>query len=412
MDEGYRPQCAEQHTFDAACRGESEGSRKADTPKGPSDMERCPECTRWESRGATFCKNCGNLLGPRISGKGNDGSSVLYVSMVICAILFSITIVSALVYDCTHFRDVVESVEPYGIPVYIPLGLDDVTLFWITGNGLYVLFLIELAFIAASFTYAIVRFCRRRWETPDDRPKLTRTGLGATSTILAVCIACSIAYFAIMALIGLTPDVSWMEDMDQNEMAFRLTNAGFSEEMEYRVLLMGLPMMVISGVWLSDKGCWKCLLGGFGTTRIGWILVIISSVMFGLAHESGWGWVKILDAFASGVLLGYVYMEYGLYASVLIHTANDMTGAVTWIFGGVTGSLSIIGLILMGFVIIVLWIIRPNKGIMDVRKMEWIQGSFPSLKEQWGRHRSRIVRPRVPAVSSVIPTRNRDSGTR
>lgn len=53
-----------------------------------------------------------------------------------------------------------------------------------------------------------------------------------------------------------------------------------------------------------------------------WILLIVSSVWFGLAHslsESGWGPGKAVTAGMTGLALGLVYLLYGAYADILLH---------------------------------------------------------------------------------------------
>ena len=62
--------------------------------------------------------------------------------------------------------------------------------------------------------------------------------------------------------------------------------------------------------------------GWRGIHWIEWILLLVSSAWFGLAHSfsgSGWGPGKALTAGLTGLALGVVYLWYGAYADILLH---------------------------------------------------------------------------------------------
>ena len=59
-----------------------------------------------------------------------------------------------------------------------------------------------------------------------------------------------------------------------------------------------------------------------GITKGEWIMVIVTSFFFGLAHYfsgSGWELGKITTAFIDGLALSLVYLIYGVYAPILLH---------------------------------------------------------------------------------------------
>lgn len=72
--------------------------------------------------------------------------------------------------------------------------------------------------------------------------------------------------------------------------------------------LMGLPRVASSG--------WR------GVHWTEWTLLILTSILFGLAHilyGAGWEAGKVLTAGLSGFALGLVYLTYGFFANVLVH---------------------------------------------------------------------------------------------
>ena len=59
-----------------------------------------------------------------------------------------------------------------------------------------------------------------------------------------------------------------------------------------------------------------------GITKGEWVLVILTSFIFGLAHYLsgvGWGPGKISTAFIDGLVFALTYLIYGIYAPILLH---------------------------------------------------------------------------------------------
>jgi hypothetical protein len=67
---------------------------------------------------------------------------------------------------------------------------------------------------------------------------------------------------------------------------------------------------------IEDHG----ILRGIGLP--GWIIILLTSTAFGLAHflsGSGWDVGKISSAFVAGLTLSLVYWRYGAHAGTLLH---------------------------------------------------------------------------------------------
>ncbi len=100
------------------------------------------------------------------------------------------------------------------------------------------------------------------------------------------------------------------------------------EEIAVRVLLLGLPLLLIAAfTQKKDRPWWKYLAGGnFKMGPAAVFFLILSSVMFGLGHwlaGSGWGFWKIFPASVAGLFLGYLFLKKGLFASIIFHFAID-----------------------------------------------------------------------------------------
>ena len=68
--------------------------------------------------------------------------------------------------------------------------------------------------------------------------------------------------------------------------------------------------------------------GWRGIHWLEWIFIVVSSVLFGLAHvESGggtnWGAGKVVTAAVYGFVIAIAYVAYGAYAAILLHWFFD-----------------------------------------------------------------------------------------
>jgi len=122
-----------------------------------------------------------------------------------------------------------------------------------------------------------------------------------------------------------TPDFSSLSDW---AFIYNLTNAAVYEEIISRVLLIGMPLLIIhalTGKLIEQKRNYL-LGGGFEISKITIILIIFSSLTFGLAHAPGWDYWKVLPTFITGFALGYLFIRKGVFAAILLHfTVNFLT---------------------------------------------------------------------------------------
>lgn len=112
---------------------------------------------------------------------------------------------------------------------------------------------------------------------------------------------------------------------------FYVTLAPLTEEIGFRVLLIGLPLFAIYSHKSSIKHLFKSLwfpsdnLHVYDSKRA-IILIAIVAVFFGLSHIiSGEPWSdgKFAQATASGIILGWLYFRFGLVSAILVHWATN-----------------------------------------------------------------------------------------
>jgi len=111
---------------------------------------------------------------------------------------------------------------------------------------------------------------------------------------------------------------------------FYVSLAPLVEEFGFRLILIGIPLFLIYSHKSSVKYFIKCLWNP-GTLDIhnskkAIYLIIFVGIVFGFAHIAlgePWSEGKFVQASASGIILGWVYLRYGFVTSLLIHWATN-----------------------------------------------------------------------------------------
>jgi len=112
---------------------------------------------------------------------------------------------------------------------------------------------------------------------------------------------------------------------------FYVTAAPLSEEIGFRVMLIGLPLFVIfshkTSIRILAKILWHPKQGlEFYEVKRVMVLIILVSVFFGIAHifsGEAWSAGKFAQATASGIIIGWVYFRHGLIPAILVHWATN-----------------------------------------------------------------------------------------
>ena len=116
---------------------------------------------------------------------------------------------------------------------------------------------------------------------------------------------------------------------------FYVTLAPITEEIGFRVLLIGLPLFAIYSHKSSLKHFFKSLWSPSDNlhvydSRRAIILIVVVAAFFGLSHIiSGEPWSngKFAQATASGIILGWLYFRFGLISAILeTHCTASTTG--------------------------------------------------------------------------------------
>ena len=112
---------------------------------------------------------------------------------------------------------------------------------------------------------------------------------------------------------------------------FMITISPITEEIGFRVILIGLPLFLFYSHKSSIKFFFKSLWHPARYLHIinnkkAISLIIAVGIFFGLAHiisGEAWSVGKVSQAAAGGIILGFVYYKYGLLPAILIHWATN-----------------------------------------------------------------------------------------
>jgi len=112
---------------------------------------------------------------------------------------------------------------------------------------------------------------------------------------------------------------------------FEITAAPISEEIGFRVMLIGIPLFAIYSHRASMILFFKSLWHPTQTlhiyeTKKALILIVVVGIFFGAAHIiSGepWSLGKFAQATASGIIIGWVYFKHGLVSAILVHWSTN-----------------------------------------------------------------------------------------
>ncbi|MFQ5908685.1 MAG: type II CAAX prenyl endopeptidase Rce1 family protein [Thermoplasmata archaeon] len=138
---------------------------------------------------------------------------------------------------------------------------------------------------------------------------------------------------------------------------YSLITAAVWEEVATRLVLIGVPMTLgslamrlvhtlpaaagrrgVAGRYAA--GSVRYLLGGQVHARsptvaklAGAALVLLSAAIFGYLHVPAWGAWKFVDTLVLGLALGYLFLRYGLGASVVLHLSVNFLAILQYLSG-------------------------------------------------------------------------------
>lgn len=280
-------------------------------------LDGCLECDAARGRGDRFCPRCGRPLTPPEPRRARFGLSsvVMLIAPVVAAML-----VIQLVLMLAGAGGVWGWAADMAMSILVLKPELDV-IGAISGLGLQLFWV----FLVVAITASVLLVFYQTWKEVKDAPDRGEA-FGRTPMFWMCMLLCaSLLLNVILAIPQLGSTTSLPDDTVAGwvpEALLTYANAAVWEEIITRVAFMGVPMTVLA-LCQFRKDFWRCLFGGFGVSRLGLVLMVVSAVVFGFGHLSGWGLWKVLPTMITGLALGYLYMRFGVHVSITFHFAVD-----------------------------------------------------------------------------------------
>lgn len=207
----------------------------------------------------------------------------------------------------------------YKLPVSFEIG-DCFILVW----SIYlILFSISLIGPKSNFMKTLGHIMPEGWKN------LKENGLINATTWFAILILSSIIIDFIQSGFG----VKIESPTSQNNLInfFQITISPLTEELGFRVILIGIPLFLLFTHHATWKTFFKSLWRPSAYLQITnnrkvLALIITIGLFFGAAHiisGSPWSTGKFTQAAIAGIIIGWVYVRYGLAPAILIHWATN-----------------------------------------------------------------------------------------
>ena len=288
---------------------------------------KCPRCEESRSLGLNYCRYCGR----RIERKGPWMTIGFYIGVITAFILTCLMIFEYIV-ALWGIPQVIGNIGDTGNTLFIitPAIVDVLTLNGI-GSQIYYILLI-LAVTACLILYLYKAYKPVKALMDGDTGPVKDTAFFEMPVLFAAMFFLEYAFMFILILMG--TDLGTLPERENWKWMFSLLEASVWEEVLTRVLMLGAPMAVIAYLLKKDgKPAWRYIFGNFKMDRCAVILIFFSAFMFGAAHLNSWDSWKFVTTFMFGLIAGYLFVKYGLYATILMHFLNDYLQAEAWFFG-------------------------------------------------------------------------------
>ena len=296
----------------------------------------CDRCDEERSANNRFCSYCGSNLsapdrGPTFTTPRHRKVSISLVLMSVAAMLgLTVLIFEAFtgVVKVPYLMTELEGYQ-YGLFIVTPKIVQIAT---IGDVGVRILYIVELLIVLASILYLVYAVGKRYKASGGDMESLRETGLYEAMSLNGMLVLFEMAYMMVCMMFGVKLGNIQFDNVADG--MFSLMNASVYEEFLCRICMLGLPVMIVSLILGNrDVPAYRYLLGGFEFKRWMWIFVLFSAIFFGAGHLSGWGAWKFVPTFLFGMLTAYLFIKYGIYATVSLHFFTDFMLSESWITG-------------------------------------------------------------------------------
>ena len=336
-------------------------------PLPRSGCDRCSECF---DNGDTFCRYCGKYLTDDEHPLLKIGFAMGLITAVILSIVLTLEYSAAI----WGIPQVLPRLPDYGstLIIVVPVVVDMISFNGILSQIYYILLILAVTASIGVLFYKAIGPAKSLMK--GNNRKIRDTAFFEMPVLFSVLFIWEMAYFLILQ--GLGVDTNGLPDRDTWIWMYELLEASVWEEVITRMLFIGLPTALIAfQVKKEGKGSWKYLFGGFGFSRTAIFLILFSALFFGLGHVGGWGWWKFFSTFVFGLITGYLFCKYGVYATIAMHFLTDYMSAEGWVLGNDSAFFTAMTFALLSFICMPYTFIYLKRGALALRDLFFPQNN-------------------------------------
>ena len=209
------------------------------------------------------------------------------------------------------------------IPIYIAIPFP-ILLFFLQGITAYAWYVFLATAIGISGTLIILTGAIPYFKDFVRNPfSYKHNSFQELSEMFTLNIFFSMLVVMLLWLTGYKPQTPGIGELPLWNQMLQLLHASVYEEVITRTIFLGIPVFAIYFL-RGEKISPLKILGGYGKiTHIEGIFILVSASIFAAAHVPAWDVWKIAPTFVGGLLLGYLYIRYGIHASIMMHFLTD-----------------------------------------------------------------------------------------
>jgi hypothetical protein len=283
----------------------------------------------WAHQGGAEAEHRAQYREPPMPQRRAMVKTAIAITMLTFLLHFAFTVVMLVYGVGIVLPEIV--LHEYGL--YIVLW-EIITVLTISGDGLGIYYLLLVGAILASVAYWFLTGLRGYLkELTMKAPSRKHSPIFEVCGLMfAILFLNTVVVLLIESFGGGVPIP--MEDAEVWELLFVLANASVWEELVTRVLLIGVPMVLVDVVRsrIRSRKTSYILGGGFEFGMPEVALILISATVFGVAHVPSWGWWKLFPSAVAGAAFGYLFLRHGLATAIVLHFAFDYLSAPLLIF--------------------------------------------------------------------------------
>jgi len=341
---------------------------------------RCPYCAGYADSGADYCGKCGtNLIGDFPQQERKNGNALVKIALSIILLIGALLIFEtfALFDGAMSVVWMLEDSNGIRLSIYVPIGRffnEFIVIAVLKGNAALAYWAIVVAAIAISAFMVFKDLIMNLGRTVRERNErhMESSALFWISMSLSIYLLFSLAYSLLLLMLGMEITVPGGIGDGLSSDRFQFANAAFWEEIADRVLYIGAPLAAITLIATKNLKSLKCLIGGVEMSKVAVILIFTSALIFALAHQVNWSFEKVPPVMFGGLLFGYLFIRFGLFACITFHFIVDYLTSFAWYGFETMEALVFLIIAAYGIISLIYLISKGTKKRIDWKGMPWV----------------------------------------